>query len=169
MLTRSIGMRPLPHLIIYVRILLCCNIEQLLRHSKSFGPSAPIAYATSVSPPDEAVAWPGRRCWVLGEVAAWPGAAFLQITFHAGCRHTHFWQGVAWMVRPICAHRAQLQKLIIWLLGIYILEAWKVICRKATLRFPKPISSLPGANPYLCEHKIGVFVLKRRGKWDWKP
>ena len=29
----------------------------LLRYSKSFGPSAPIAYATSVSPPDEAVAW----------------------------------------------------------------------------------------------------------------
>ena len=68
---------------------------------KSVGPSALIAYATSVSPPDEA--------------AAWPGAAFLQITFHAGCRHTHFWQGVAWMVRPICAHRAQLQKLIVWL------------------------------------------------------
>ena len=33
----------------------------LLRHSKSFGPSAPIAYATSVSPPDEAVAWPGTQ------------------------------------------------------------------------------------------------------------
>ena len=79
---------------------------------KSFGPSAPIAYATSVSPPDEAVAWPGRRCRVLDLAAAWPGAAFLQITFHAGCRHTHFWQGVLWMVRPICAHRAQLQKLI---------------------------------------------------------
>ena len=58
----------------------------LLRHSKSFGPSAPIAYATSVSPPDEAVAWPrtqvsgagygGRfarcRCLVLDMAAAWP-------------------------------------------------------------------------------------------------
>ena len=33
----------------------------LLRHSKSVGPSAPIAYATSVSPPDEAVAWPGTQ------------------------------------------------------------------------------------------------------------
>ena len=33
-----------------------------------------------------------------------------------------------------------------------------VICRKATLRFPKPISSLPGANPYPFEHKIGIFV-----------
>ena len=33
----------------------------LLRHSKSFGPSAPIAYATSVSPPDETAAWPGTQ------------------------------------------------------------------------------------------------------------
>ena len=33
----------------------------LLRHSKSIGPSAPIAYATSVSSPDEAVAWPGTQ------------------------------------------------------------------------------------------------------------
>ena len=40
----------------------------LHRHSKPFGPSAPIAYATSVSPPNEA--------------AAWPGAQFLQITAH---------------------------------------------------------------------------------------
>ena len=53
---------------------------------KSIGPSAPIAYATSVSPPDEAVAWPrtqvsgagygGRfarcRCLVLDMAAAWP-------------------------------------------------------------------------------------------------
>ena len=38
------------------------------------------------------------------------------------------------------------------------MEACAVICGKATLRFPKPISSLPGANPYLCEHKIEVFV-----------
>ncbi len=28
-----------------------------------------------------------------------------KITFHAGCRHTHFWQGVAWMVRPKWLHR----------------------------------------------------------------
>ena len=34
----------------------CCSDRR-----KSFGPSAPIAYATSVSPPDEAVAWPGAR------------------------------------------------------------------------------------------------------------
>ena len=31
----------------------CCSDRR-----KSFGPSAPIAYATSVSPPDEAAAWP---------------------------------------------------------------------------------------------------------------
>ena len=38
----------------------CCSDRR-----KSVGPSAPIAYATSASPPDEAVAWPGRRCRVL--------------------------------------------------------------------------------------------------------
>ena len=48
----------------------------LLRHSKSFGPSALIAYATYVSPPDEAVAWPWRRCWMLDMATAWPGAEF---------------------------------------------------------------------------------------------
>ena len=31
----------------------CCSDRR-----KSVGPSAPIAYATSVSPPDEAIAWP---------------------------------------------------------------------------------------------------------------
>ena len=44
----------------------------LLRHSKSFGPSAPIAYATCVSPPDEAAAWPAGRCQMANDVAA-PG------------------------------------------------------------------------------------------------
>ena len=38
----------------------CCSDRR-----KSVGPSAPIAYATAASPPDEAVAWPGRRCRVL--------------------------------------------------------------------------------------------------------
>ena len=49
----------------------------LLRHSKSIGPSAPIAYATYVSPPNKAVAWPGAgvECRMrlplgLGEVPA---------------------------------------------------------------------------------------------------
>ena len=37
----------------------CCSNRR-----KSVGPSAPIAYATSVYPPNEAAAWPGRRCWV---------------------------------------------------------------------------------------------------------
>ena len=39
----------------------CTYVGLLLRHSKSFDPSAPIAYATSVSPPNEAVAWPGAQ------------------------------------------------------------------------------------------------------------
>ena len=39
---------------------------------KSFGPSAPIAYATYISPPDEAVAWPGRRCWMANAAAGCP-------------------------------------------------------------------------------------------------
>ena len=33
---------------------------------KSFGPSAPIAYATYVSPPDEAAAWPGTQVFGAG-------------------------------------------------------------------------------------------------------
>ena len=35
----------------------CCCSDRC----KSVGPSAPIAYATSVSPPDEAVTWPGTH------------------------------------------------------------------------------------------------------------
>ena len=34
----------------------CCSDRR-----KSLGPSAPIAYATSVSPPNEAIAWPGAQ------------------------------------------------------------------------------------------------------------
>ena len=80
----------------------CCSGRR-----KSFGPSAPIAYATSVSPPDEAVAWPGRRCWVLGEVAAWPGAAFLQITARKNPCSRHLWGTLARAVASISAHRAR--------------------------------------------------------------
>ena len=45
----------------FAATLSCCSDRR-----KSFGPSAPIAYATYVSPPDEAVAWPGAGlgCWV---------------------------------------------------------------------------------------------------------
>ena len=39
---------------------------------KSFGPSAPIAYATSVSPPNEAIAWLGRRYWISNDAAGCP-------------------------------------------------------------------------------------------------
>ena len=58
----------------------CCSDRR-----KSFGPSAPIAYATSVSPPDEAVAWPGRRCRVLDEVLAWLGRRYPMANDAAGC------------------------------------------------------------------------------------
>ena len=62
---------------IHAPISIAATLEQLLRHSKSIGPSAPIAYATSVSPPNKAVAWPGAgvECRMrlplgLGEVPA---------------------------------------------------------------------------------------------------
>ena len=61
---------------------------------KSFGPSAPIAYATSVSPPNEAVAWP---C-----------SPFLQFTARANPCSRHLWGTLARSVASICAHRAQL-------------------------------------------------------------
>ena len=51
-----------------------CHLEPLLRHSKSFGPSAPIAYATYVSPPNKAAAWPvgaGLWCWMRLSPGPW--------------------------------------------------------------------------------------------------
>ena len=93
----------------------CCHLGLLLRQSKSFGPSAPIAYATSVSPPDEAVAWPwcrysmgdeavtwpGRRCLVLDMAATWPGTSFLQITARANPCSRHLWGTLARAVASI--------------------------------------------------------------------
>ena len=87
----------------------------LLEHSKSFGPSAPIAYATSVSSPDEAAAWPWCRypmgdeavAWpwcryLMGdEAVAWPGAAFLQITARANPCSRHLWGTLARAVASI--------------------------------------------------------------------
>ena len=58
----------------------CCSDRR-----KSVGPSAPIAYATSVSPPDEAVAWLGRRYRVLDEVLAWLGRRYPMANDAAGC------------------------------------------------------------------------------------
>ncbi|MDY5318809.1 MAG: hypothetical protein SPG81_01230, partial [Candidatus Egerieousia sp.] len=49
------------------------TLQPLLGHSKSVGPSAPIAYATYVSPPDEAAAWRGCRYPMGDKAAAWPG------------------------------------------------------------------------------------------------
>ena len=48
----------------------CCSDRR-----KSFGPSAPIAYATSVSPPNKAAAWPGCRYPMDDEDVAWPVGA----------------------------------------------------------------------------------------------
>ena len=73
---------------------------------KSFGPSAPIAYATYVSPPDEAVAWPWCRYPMGDKATAWPGAAFLQITARANPCSRHLWGTLARAVASICAHRA---------------------------------------------------------------
>ena len=67
----------------------CCSDRR-----KSFGPSAPIAYASSVSPPNEAVAWP----W----------AQFQQITAHTNPCSRHLWGTLACAVASICAHRARL-------------------------------------------------------------
>ena len=93
-----------------MHIYLATTLQPLLEQSKSVDPSAPIAYATSVSPPDEAVAWPGAGlwCWVWlplfqvqvfgagygcrlvgvevsdGKLCYWLSVAeFLQITAHA--------------------------------------------------------------------------------------
>ena len=95
----------------------CCSNRR-----KSVGPSAPIAYATSVSPADEAAAWPGRRypmgdkavawpgckCPMGDKAVAWPDAAFLQITEHTNPCSRHLWGTLARAVASILAHRARL-------------------------------------------------------------
>ena len=118
--------------------------------------------------------------------AAWPGAAFLQITARTNPCSRHLWGTLARAVASICAHRARLQKLIVWLLGVYILEACAVICRKATVALPdanflSPWCQSPSfraQNRHFCalfafgtpifghfEHKIWVFVRF----WPSKP
>ena len=42
-----------------------------------------------------------RRCWVLGEVAAWPGPAFLQITARKNPCSRHLWGTLARAVASI--------------------------------------------------------------------
>ena len=68
---------------------------------KSVGPSAPIAYATSVSLTDEAVAWPGRRCPMGDKAVACPDAALLQITARTNPRSRHLWGTLARAVASI--------------------------------------------------------------------
>ena len=88
----------------------CCSDRR-----KSLDPSAPIAYATSVSPPNEAAAWPGRRypmgdkavawpgckCPMGDKAVAWPDAAFLQITARTNPRSRHLWGTLARSVASI--------------------------------------------------------------------
>ena len=65
----------------------CCSDRR-----KSVGPAAPIAYATSVAPPNEAAAWPGRRCWVLDEAVAsqglrcWVANNAASCPWHTSCK-----------------------------------------------------------------------------------
>ena len=68
---------------------------------KSVGPSAPIAYATSVSPQDEAAAWLGRKYPMGDKAVAWPDAAFLQITARTNPRSRHLWGTLARAVASI--------------------------------------------------------------------
>ena len=58
----------------------CCSDRR-----KSIGPSAPIAYATSVSPPNEAIAWPGRRYPMGNKALAWPGFRCWVLDDAVGC------------------------------------------------------------------------------------
>ncbi len=81
---------------IYASIPIAATYGRCSDRRKSFGPSAPIAYATSASPPNEAAAWPVRscrmgdkavawpvcRCWVPDTTATWLGVPFLQFIAH---------------------------------------------------------------------------------------
>ena len=72
----------------------CCSDRR-----KSFVPSVPTAYATFVSPPDEAAAWPRTqvfgagygcrfsrcRCLVLDMAAAWPAWRCRMANYATGC------------------------------------------------------------------------------------
>ena len=68
---------------------------------KSLDPSAPIGYATSVSPQDEAAAWLGRKYPMGDKAVAWPDAAFQQITARTNPRSRHLWGTLARAVASI--------------------------------------------------------------------
>ena len=81
-------LRHAPFLSLYLYVCLSVLLPPWSRCSdrrKSIGPSAPIAYATSVSPPNEAAAWLGRRCWVLDEAVASQGRRCWVANDAAGC------------------------------------------------------------------------------------
>ena len=84
-----------------MHVFLAATLEPLLGHSKSIGPSAPIANATSVSPPNEAVAGRWRR-FLIGDMAAvWLGVLFEQFTAHTNPCSRYLWGTLARSVASI--------------------------------------------------------------------
>ena len=57
----------------------------------------------------------GCGCWVLDKADAWPCSPFLQFTARANPCSRHLWGTLTRAVASICAQRARLQKLIVWL------------------------------------------------------
>ena len=105
----------------------------LLRHSKSVGPSAPIAYATCVSPPEEAAAWPRAgvrwqmRLPLRGECTegnrtvgnAPPGNALCGEYYSPALRRSAFsatwsWSITSWISPSIKTGRLWVDQLILW-------------------------------------------------------
>ena len=94
-------MRPFsPFIYTYVPIPIAATLGCCSDRRKSFGPSAPIAYATYVSPPDEAIAWPGRRCWVANNAAGCP--------WHSSCKSPRTLQKCKLLITRQLAFRAVL-------------------------------------------------------------
>ena len=80
----------------FAATLSCCSDRR-----KSLDPSAPIAYATSVSPPNEAVAWLGAQV-LDGKCCCWLSVAqFLQITARTNPCSRYLWGTLARAVASI--------------------------------------------------------------------
>ena len=127
-----------------------CPGQQQLRHS------AP-ANSTSVSPPDEAIAWPGCRCWVANDDAGCP--------WRSSCKSPRTLQKCKLLITKQLTFGAVLgehklsspsTRLKVNHLCIRCLcfESVRGDLHEATLRFPMPIFPLP-------EHKNPDFVLGR--------
>ena len=73
----------------------CSNIANLSAHLHRLPTPPPYLRRMRLSPGR------GRRCWMSGEVAAWPGAAFLQITARTNPCSRHLWGTLARAVASI--------------------------------------------------------------------